>query len=633
MEDAPIAEVLAQLRGVGVVFNNAALGSLAQLHAATQIAILEKIRDYVCNPSVLLMCFIELEQTSYGLRKQSLAHTKTPSVAAGAGLERGQPRPQSWPHVSTSSNALPRSCATHIIRLDEPCTAPAKSYLMCQPGLGGGACPQVGRACHAGAAGPYDVEYALSLCGGGIVYLTVRGLRDVESFPWELPAGWYALHAAPYGVLEPLQLKVPGAGIAIPPNLPTGCIVALVKLGNPKRSEDFDGKQWALGRWRRAIEDVLMLQSCVASPTDALQRVWIMPEAIRSQVLASIPGVNGKPASDPACLWSAVENAVDLHASSRVRARIEEPGDLTTGLCPVPCKRPRPASLLHASFPSVPPCHVDRLQKLYPHSRDQDCHLDDKDHKYIVHGDTYGLSVSGWWKKYFEEFDPKRVSENIVDRHLENSGFRTNSSGETTEDVLLSSVYNFAQHIRVFEKRDDEVFLDCLYRVATAAQADYARRGARLPFTIERIVEAGKQLLLDMRKPTSRLSCYYLMLLHTVGCGAQAQAAQMARTWELHGSLESLKGTYLHKKIELFINAMALPMETSGSLRVPVGELLRETLPAHEYSAATVMRHISWAQDAELWDHPLAQSFFQSELRGESVEFAKFRAWLLTKPF
>ena len=251
MEDAPIAEVLAQLRGVGVVFNNAALGSLAQLHAATQIAILEKIRDYVCNPSVLLMCFIELEQTSYGLRKQSLAHTKTPSVAAGAGLERGQPRPQSWPHVSTSSNALPRSYATHIIRLDEPCTAPAKSYLMCQPGLGGGACPQVGRACHAGAAGPYDVEYALSLCGGGIVYLTVRGLRDVESFPWELPAGWYALHAAPYGVLEPLQLKVPGAGIAIPPNLPTGCIVALVKLGNPKRSEDFDGKQWALGRWRR----------------------------------------------------------------------------------------------------------------------------------------------------------------------------------------------------------------------------------------------------------------------------------------------------------------------------------------------------------------------------------------------
>ena len=65
------------------------------------------------------------------------------------------------------------------------------SYLMCQPELGVGGCSQVVRACHAGAAVPHDVEYALSLCGGEMVYLTVRRVRDVESFPWELPAGWY----------------------------------------------------------------------------------------------------------------------------------------------------------------------------------------------------------------------------------------------------------------------------------------------------------------------------------------------------------------------------------------------------------------------------------------------------------
>ena len=44
------------------------------------------------------------------------------------------------------------------------------------------------------------------------------------------------------------------------------------------------------------------------------------------------------------------------------------------------------------------------------------------------------------------------------------------------------------------------------------------------------------------------------------------------------------------------------------------------------------MRHIAWAQAAELWDHPLAQRFFEDELAGESYEFRKFRSWRSTKP-
>ena len=58
--------------------------------------------------------------------------------------------------------------------------------------------------------------------------------------------------------------------------------------------------------------------------------------------------------------------------------------------------------------------------------------------------------------KYFEEFDPARVSESIVRRHLEKSEFCKNSLGQVTEDVLLPSVYNLAQRIQVFEKRDDD---------------------------------------------------------------------------------------------------------------------------------------------------------------------------------
>ena len=149
--------------------------------------------------------------------------------------------------------------------------------------------------------------------------------------------------------------------------------------------------------------------------------------------------------------------------------------------------------------------------------------------------------------------------------------------------------------------------------MAIVAQTDYAHRGVQLPFSIERILEVGKQLLVDMRKPTSR-SCYYLMLLYTASKSAEVQAAQIVRKFEMHGQFESLTGTYLHKKNELFINAMARPMETSKSSRVPVKELLRETPPAQEYSAATVMQHIAWSQEAELWDHPLAQRFFSKRV-------------------
>jgi hypothetical protein len=297
----------------------------------------------------------------------------------------------------------------------------------------------------------------------------------------------------------------------------------------------------------------------------------------------------------------------------------------------VSCKRPRLHSLLHASFPQQAPVHIDRLQHLHPHARDKDCYLDDKLHKYCVLGQQYSLSVSGWWKIFFEDFDPKRVSERIVLRHLEMPGFRDSASGEIPESILVSSVYNFAQHIRVFERLGDADFLDALKVVALAAKADYACRGACCPFSVERLLELGQDFMTDPRKPEG-VSCYYLMLLHTASCGPEMQATHIARTWEIHGSLESLKGTYLHKKIELFVNAMARPMERDGTSFIAVEELLREDPPAHEYAAEAVMGHIAWSTDLELWNHPLAQRFFESEMCRESIEFRKFRSWLSTKP-
>ena len=88
----------------------------------------------------------------------------------------------------------------------------------------------------------------------------------------------------------------------------------------------------------------------------------------------------------------------------------------------------------------------------------------------------------------------------------------------------------------------------------------------------------------------------------------------------------------MRKNIELFINVMARPLETSKFSHMPVNELLREPPPPQEYYVATVMQHIAWSQEAQLWDRPLAQSLFQRELCGESLEFITFRAWLSTKP-
>lgn len=294
------------------------------------------------------------------------------------------------------------------------------------------------------------------------------------------------------------------------------------------------------------------------------------------------------------------------------------------------CKRPRLQPLLHGSFTQSAIPLIDRLQKLYPHPRDSDCHLDDKLHQYQVLGQPYSLSVSGWWQKYFEEFNPTRTSASIVKRHLENPGFRIAPSGQVTENIVMSSVYNFAQHIRVLEGRGDKHFLSALRSVAQTAIHDYARRQNSCPYSIQFIMEQGRQYLMSPQKPQG-LSCYYLMLLATNECGPEKQASHITRTWQIHGGLEALKGTYMHKKIELFINAMAASMERDGSFAIAVEDLLCEQLPAHEYAAVAVLRQIAWSQDPELWNHPLAQRFFESELQGESIEFQKFRSWLSTK--
>jgi hypothetical protein len=192
-------------------------------------------------------------------------------------------------------------------------------------------------------------------------------------------------------------------------------------------------------------------------------------------------------------------------------------------------------------------------------------------------------------------------------------------------------VYNLAQHVRVLEKRGNDEFLDVLCEVAKAAVNEYALRSSPVPFSVEHLMEIGRQFLKKPQKPEGP-SCYYLMVLYTHTCAPEEQATLLARTWHVYGQLESLKGTFLHKKVELFINAMAKPMERNGVLHMSVADLLGEPPSPHEYRGEAVMEQIAWAHEQELWDHPIAQNFFHEELKAESVEFCKFRSWLSTKP-
>ena len=89
---------------------------------------------------------------------------------------------------------------------------------------------------------------------------------------------------------------------------------------------------------------------------------------------------------------------------------------------------------------------------------------------------------------------------------METPGFRLRS-GEVDDSVLATSVYNFAQRIRILERRDDDEYLNALRTVVIAAFADYASRGLCCPFSAERILQQGLLCLTDSPKPDGP-ACY-----------------------------------------------------------------------------------------------------------------------------
>lgn len=371
-----------------------------------------------------------------------------------------------------------------------------------------------------------------------------------------------------------------------------------------------------------ASTSALPCTSCAESCDEALSRQCLLPRDLESKAHQEfricgdreVPKGNALLPSDGAC-------DEDI-AANHDTALEGEPG----------CKRVRAHSFPHLSYPQHAPAHVDRLQRLYPHPRDECCTLDEKSHTYHVNGEVYCCSVSGWVKQYFEAFDATVTSERIVERHVQVPGFRTMGSSEPSVQTLSSSVYNFAQRLMVLEKRTGQDFRYELAHVARAAIDDYASRGRNCPYSVECIIEEGQRFAGgDSRKPAGP-SCYYLVHLYACHSGRDDTAADLVRTWELLGRIAAFKGTYLHKKIELYLNALVIPMERNKMLKVAVSDLLKEDPPAHEFSGTAVFRHLACWETPELWNHPLVQGFIEEEERGESREFRDFRSWLISKP-
>ena len=222
-------------------------------------------------------------------------------------------------------------------------------------------------------------------------------------------------------------------------------------------------------------------------------------------------------------------------------------------------KRARAQPFPHASYPQRAPTLIDRLQRLYPHPRDDYCKLDEKSHTYHVHGETYRRSVSSWVKQYFEEFEASATSMRIVERHVQFPGFRITACSESNIQALRSSVYNLALRLMILEKRTEQDFFKELTQVARAAVNEYISRDCNCPYSEECILEEGQRLVRGgLTKPLGP-SCYYLMLLYARHAGCDDIATDLARTWEIYGNIESFKSTFYTKRLNSIFTRWCYP--------------------------------------------------------------------------
>eukprot|EP00931_Biecheleriopsis_adriatica_P048486 TRINITY_DN28008_c0_g1_i1.p1 TRINITY_DN28008_c0_g1~~TRINITY_DN28008_c0_g1_i1.p1 ORF type:complete len:769 (-),score=117.09 TRINITY_DN28008_c0_g1_i1:2-2308(-) len=279
-------ELLGRLRGRGLDFDSGSLQALARLAEADQLRVLRKFASYtvpIRNASALLMYFLRQEQKPEKSQVVSeLQSLPTPSRPMGqpgytparvAGDTHEEHREGS---VEMSSPSSSQALAEVLLPAASQASQDIRSVDT----------TIVSRK-------PSAVKHALSLDSPALAFLSVTGVRMIESRPWRLPAGWYALHVSSSisSVPLPSQIRVP-----IPDSLPTACIPAIMRLGPSVPADSFQDDPWAVGPWCQAIEEVVVLQSCIPAVVES-SRLWVLPSHLRETVQSNLPAQDPRMAS------------------------------------------------------------------------------------------------------------------------------------------------------------------------------------------------------------------------------------------------------------------------------------------------------------------------------------------------
>eukprot|EP00930_Biecheleria_cincta_P061670 TRINITY_DN4722_c0_g2_i1.p1 TRINITY_DN4722_c0_g2~~TRINITY_DN4722_c0_g2_i1.p1 ORF type:complete len:772 (-),score=100.61 TRINITY_DN4722_c0_g2_i1:1026-3341(-) len=333
---ASAAERLENLGKLGQQFVEGSLAALRRLPEIDQLDVLQKFHSYgapIRNASALLMFFLrqqhhstptqgeqpisqqELPPTTHALVQQSLNLSASNSVmndVPNATLSQGGHAEQSSrtfkQHPQVPSFASPTQAADNMQNPQEPCEPMSVSAPLPSPSASKDSCSclsqtpssqalaeslrsansleDIGRAEEI-AHHPSAVTHALTLQSSGLAFLTLSGTRQLESRPWQVPAGWYALHVGTGQPDEASCRLIRDSGISLPSGLPTGCIVALMRLGAVLSQQSVHGNPWAVRPWCHAIEASIILTGCI--PASGSRNLWVLSTELQEAVVANLP--------------------------------------------------------------------------------------------------------------------------------------------------------------------------------------------------------------------------------------------------------------------------------------------------------------------------------------------------------
>ena len=297
---------------------------------------------------------------------------------------------------------------------------------------------------------------------------------------------------------------------------------------------------------------------------------------------------------------------------------------------PIRSRAKRSSAALDPSYPhslysvvsSSAEASVDYLKLLYPHPRDNDCVMEELSHSYRVHGRLYPCSVSDVVRVFFEAFPRDQMSELCL-----------RNAGERGLRNMESSIYNLVMYLSYGEGLlpGESAFQRRVNDAIEEGRQTYVRCAWEITWSAGEALVTLTNLLGTTNPPKPQGSCYFPT--YCAGCTPQMLAA----VWDRNGEVESLKGTFLHKQAELYMQAMAEWQFRRGRRYANLSMLMRdEELMSRVRNVChpvNVMRSLAAHTKPSLWDHPTAQAFFRTQLKIVwSPEYLRLEAWLKEHP-